>query len=153
MLLGFPIHEPCARSVQAQPQIGPEGKAGVAREERTAAAKTQTDLSTKNLLILHAFEGNMPVNIKTDQGLRATLGSGVMGVKNQCFEYLDLARNPGPEHRMQIAELLHLRYGRRKIHLIITLYPEALKMALVRVHAFERLTAVTEGALKDGSHG
>jgi PAS domain S-box-containing protein len=88
------------------------------------------DISRKNVLVLHAFEANMPINVKTDQGLTAALDAGGLGVKQQFFEYLDLTRNPGPEHRQQLSELLHRRYGQRKIDLIVTLYAEALQFVI-----------------------
>ena len=84
----------------------------------------------QNVLILHAFEANMPINVMTSQGLMPTLEAGGLGVKNQFFEHLDLARNPGPEHRRDLAELMGHRYRHRKIDLIITLYPEALQFVL-----------------------
>jgi PAS domain S-box-containing protein len=95
-----------------------------------AEARPQNALSGKNVLILHALESNVPIFELTDRGLRAALDVGGVGIRNQFFEYLDLARNPGPEHREQMAELMRLRYGHRKIDLIITLYPEALLFAI-----------------------
>jgi PAS domain S-box-containing protein len=95
-----------------------------------AQAQPQNPLSAKNVLILHAFESNVPIFELTDRGIRAALDAGGVGIRNQFFEYLDLARNPGPEHRQQLVELLRLRYGQRKIDLIITLYPEALLFAI-----------------------
>ncbi|MGE5255748.1 MAG: PAS domain S-box protein [Hyphomicrobiales bacterium] len=53
-----------------------------------------------------------------------------MSTRNQFFEHLDLQRNPGPEHRILIAELMRQRYGRRKIDLVITLFPEGLLFAV-----------------------
>jgi hypothetical protein len=53
-----------------------------------------------------------------------------VGTRNQFFEYLDLVRNPGPEHRIRMMELMRQRYGQRKIDLVITLYPEALRFAV-----------------------
>jgi PAS domain S-box-containing protein len=72
----------------------------------------------------------VPIFELADRGLRAALDSGGVGIRNQFFEYLDLARNPGPEHIQQLVELLRLRYGHRKIDVIITLYPEALRFVL-----------------------
>ena len=89
----------------------------------------------KNVLILHAFEANMPINLMTSQGIMPTLEAGGLGVQNQFFEHLDLARNPGPEHRRDLAELMGHRYRHRKIDLIITLYPEALQFVLNEGHA------------------
>jgi PAS domain S-box-containing protein len=95
-----------------------------------AQAQPQKPLSEKNVLILHALESNVPIFELTDRGLRAALDSGGVGIRNQFFEYLDLARNPGPEHIQRLGELLRLRYGHRKIDVIITLYPEALRFVL-----------------------
>ncbi len=93
-------------------------------------AQPQNPISEKNVLILHALESNVPIFELTDRGLRAALDSGGVGIRNQFFEYLDLARNPGPEHIQRLGELLRLRYGHRKIDVIITLYPEALRFVL-----------------------
>ena len=95
-----------------------------------AQARPQVPPDEKNVLILHAFESNMPLHIRTDRGLTAALESGGIGVKNQFFEYLDLARNPGAEHRQYLIELLRRRYGQRQIDMIITMYPEALTFIL-----------------------
>ena len=95
-----------------------------------AQAQPQNPLSEKNVLILHAFESNVPIFELTDRGLRAALDSGGVGIRNQFFEYLDLARNPGPEHSQHLVELLRQRYGQRKIDVIITMYPEALRFVL-----------------------
>ena len=103
---------------------GPYG--GVAH----AQVQSQTGLETKNVLVLHAFESNVPILELTDRGLRAALDSGGVGIRNQFFEYLDLARNPGPEHSQHLLELLRQRYGLRKIDVIVTMYPEALRFVL-----------------------
>lgn len=95
-----------------------------------AQTQPQNPLAGKNVLVLHAFESNVPIFELTDRGLRATLDAGGVGIRNQFFEYLDLARNPGPEYRERLVDLMRLRYGQRKIDLIITLYQEALQFAL-----------------------
>ncbi|HKA60773.1 MAG TPA: ATP-binding protein [Methylomirabilota bacterium] len=96
----------------------------LASPARPASAEGQ------NILILHAFEANMPINVMTSQGLMPTLEAGGLGVQSQFFEHLDLARNPGSEHRRDLAELMGHRYRNRRIDLIITLYPEALQFVL-----------------------
>jgi hypothetical protein len=98
----------------------------------SARAKTQprNPLEGKNVLVLHAFESNVPIFELTDRAIRIALDAGGLGIRNQFFEYLDLARNPGPEHRKFMVELMRLRYSQRKIDAIITLYPEALQFAL-----------------------
>jgi signal transduction histidine kinase/CheY-like chemotaxis protein len=93
-------------------------------------AQAQVAPNGKNVLILHAFEANVPIFELTDRGLRAVLDAGGVGIRNQFFEYLDLARNPSPEHRAQMAKLMRLRYGHRKIDVIITMYAEAFRFVL-----------------------
>jgi PAS domain S-box-containing protein len=95
-----------------------------------AQPQAQNQLAGKNVLVLHAFESNVPVFELTDHGLGAALDAGGVGIRNQFFEYLDLARNPGPEHTQRLVELLRLRYGERKIDVIITMFPEALRFLL-----------------------
>jgi PAS domain S-box-containing protein len=90
----------------------------------------QSALQEKNVLVLHSFESNVPIFELTDRGLRAALDAGGVGTRNQFFEYLDLARNPGPEHWQQMVDLMRLRYGHRKLDVIITMYPEALQFAV-----------------------
>lgn len=80
--------------------------------------------------MLHAFESNVPIFEMTDRGLREAMDSGGIGIRNQFFEYLDLARNPSPEHRRHVVDLLGLRYGQRSIDMMITLYNEALQILL-----------------------
>ena len=104
--------------------------AGLALLIRLTFPTPPASAEPQNVLILHAFEANMPINVMTSQGLMPTLEAGGLGVKNQFFEHLDLARNPGPEHRRDLAELMGHRYRHRKIDLIITLYPEALQFVL-----------------------
>jgi PAS domain S-box-containing protein len=95
-----------------------------------AQSQPQVVLEGKNVLILHALEANMPLNMRTDEAIRTALETGGIGMRNQFFEYLDLRRNPGGEHRKGLAEMMRLRYGKRRIDLIITLYPEALQFVL-----------------------
>ena len=95
-----------------------------------AQGQPQTDLETKNILVLHAFEANAPVFVGTDRGLLKTLESGGISRLNQIFESLDLRRNPCPEHRRLLVEQMRMRYSHRKIDMIVTMYPEALEFVL-----------------------
>ncbi len=83
-------------------------------------------LENKKVLILNAFEANIPGFEKTDHGLSVALQSGGIPIANQYYEHLDLRRNPGSEYRKLMVKLLQKRYGGKKFDLIITLYPEAL---------------------------
>ena len=87
-------------------------------------------LKNKKVLILNAFEANIPVFEKTDHGLSVALQLGGIPIANQFYEHLDLRRNVGSEHRKLMVELLRKRYGGKKIDLIIILYPEALNFLL-----------------------
>jgi len=87
-------------------------------------------LSQKKILILHAHEANVPVFVETDAGLSATLESGGISGLNQFFETLDLRRNPLPEDRKLLVEVMRLRYSHRKFDMIITMFPEALEFVL-----------------------
>jgi PAS domain S-box-containing protein len=90
-------------------------------------------LENKNILILNSFESNIPAFDKTIQGLSSALQSGGIGTKNQFYEHLDLARNPGPENRELLMQLMRQRYSERRIDFIITLYTEGLKFLLDEV--------------------
>ena len=93
-------------------------------------SQPENPLGVKNVLILNAFESNIPAFQKTNQGLSAALQSGGIGIRNQFYEHLDLVRNPGPENRRLLLDLMRQRYGQRKIDFIITMYPESLKFLL-----------------------
>ena len=95
-----------------------------------AQAPPPDALGTKNVLILHALEANMPLNVRTDRTIMASLQAGGVGLKAQFYEYLDLHRHPGAKHRQRLAEMLRERYDDHKIDAIITLYPEALQFVL-----------------------
>jgi PAS domain S-box-containing protein len=95
-----------------------------------AQVRLQTGLEAKRILLLHSFEGNAPIFLETDNGLSGRLLSGGISGQNMFFESLDLRRNPGPEHRKLLVEQMRMRYGHRKLDLIITMYPEALEFAL-----------------------
>jgi len=111
----------------AQVAPGATPKSQAKPEEHSNSA---VDLSQKNVLVLHGLESNVPIFESTDRGIKTVLDSGGVGARNQFFEYLDLVRNPEPEHRILMAEFMRQRYGQRKIDLVITLYPEALLFAV-----------------------
>jgi len=116
-------------STTSRAQIAPDA---APKSETPAASRptSEVDLSRKNVLILHGLESNVPIFELTDLGIKTVLESAGVGTRNQFFEYLDLVRDPGVEHRKLLTELMRQRYGRRKIDLVITLYPEALLFAV-----------------------
>jgi len=98
-----------------------------------AQVQPQNPMKNKNILILNSFESNIPAFDKTIQGLSSALQSGGIGTKNQFYEHLDLARNPGPENKELLMQLMRQRYSERRIDFIITLYTEGLKFLLDEV--------------------
>ncbi|MFZ5570269.1 MAG: PAS domain S-box protein [Thermodesulfobacteriota bacterium] len=95
-----------------------------------AQIQATAGLAGKNILVLHSHEANAPVFWGTDKGLAETLESGGISSLNQFFESLNLRQNPGAEYRKLLVEQMRARYGRRKLDMIITMYPEALEFVL-----------------------
>ncbi len=87
-------------------------------------------LEDKRILILNAYENNVPGFQITMKALSKVLESGGILIKNQFQEHLDLRRNPSPEHRNLMVETMRRRYSKRHIDLVITLYSDALKFFL-----------------------
>jgi hypothetical protein len=85
-----------------------------------ARTQPQVNLTGKNILVLHSHEANAPVFWGTDKGLSEALESGGISSLNQFFEPLNLRQNPGAEHRKLLVEQMRMRYGRRKLDMIIT---------------------------------
>jgi hypothetical protein len=92
--------------------------------------QVQNQLINMKVLILHALESTTPFSIRTDKALSAALEFAGISIRKQFYEFIDLRRNPGTEHSRHFAELLQLRYGRRNIDAVITMYPEALQFML-----------------------
>jgi PAS domain S-box-containing protein len=95
-----------------------------------AQVQPQVDLSQKTVLILHSLTSSASVFMDTSAGLVSKLESGGVPRVNQFYEALELGRNPGPEHRRLLVEQIRVRYGHRKLDMIITMYPEALRFVL-----------------------
>ena len=95
-------------------------------------AQAQPDglLSDKNVLILHAHEGNAPVFQETDRSLGRTLQAGGVPILNQFVQSLNLRRGSDPETRKRLIEYMRAFYRHRSFDLIITMYPEALDFVL-----------------------
>lgn len=89
----------------------------------------QSDLAGKNVLVLHAWEANLPMSTETNKALSRVFNSGGIPAFNQSFECLDLRRNPGPDYKKFLAEKMRLQYGHRKPDLIIAVNPIAMRFA------------------------
>jgi PAS domain S-box-containing protein len=89
----------------------------------------QSDLAGKKVLILHAWEANLPMSTETNKALSRVFNSGGIPAFNQSFECLDLRRNPGPKYKKFLAEKIRLQYGHHKPDLIIAVNPIAMRFA------------------------
>ncbi len=87
-------------------------------------------LTDKRILVLHAFESQAPLFAQTNSGLSKALLAGGMPLESQCFESLDLRRNPDPAYRKNLLEHLRLKYGHGRFNLLVTMFPEALQFVL-----------------------
>jgi len=94
-----------------------------------AQAQPKNPAATKNILILHALEAICP-STSGPTGNRGGPGSGRNWHEESVFRIPDLQRNPDVKHRQALTEMMRLRFGKRKIDLVITLYPEALEFLL-----------------------
>ena len=119
-----------AALAQAPAQSGLDAKGTPSSGTVVSGASTQSDLASKKVLILHSFENNQPAFLGTEKGLMNTLQSGGIPPLKQFFEFLNLRRFTGPEHRKLLVEEMRVRYGHQKIDMIITVYAEALEFVL-----------------------
>ena len=110
---------------QAAPGAAPESQGQTAVRSTTAV-----DLARKNVLILHSFAYAQPAYAIIDAKLAAAFVAAGLDFNNLHFEFMDLARNPGPEHRIHLIEIYRQQFKVRKIDLIIALHTEALQFLL-----------------------
>lgn len=99
-----------------------------------AQPQPQESVEGKNVLVLNALESDIPVFLEINQGFSAALQAAGIGIRNQFYEHLELRRNPGPENRKLMVEVMRMRHGQRKIHSVVTIYPEALNFLLNEAH-------------------
>ncbi len=111
-----------------QPQGTPDGKAvqGHGQETITIAS----DLSKKNVLILHAYTYETASSIIMDPIFLKGFTDAGLGAFNLHFEYMDLAKHPGPAHRNEFAKYLGRKFERTPIDLIIALHSPGLNFFL-----------------------
>ena len=90
----------------------------------------QSDLASKKVLILHSFGYAQPAYKIIDDSLKETFVANGLDFNNLYFEFLDLARNPGPEYRREMTDIFHRKFQGRKLDLVVTLHQEALQFLL-----------------------
>jgi PAS domain S-box-containing protein len=90
----------------------------------------QSDLASRKVLILHSFGYAQPVYKIIDDSLKDAFTANGLDFNNLYFEFLDLARNPGPEYRHDMADIFRRKFQERKLDLVVTLHQEALQFLL-----------------------
>jgi len=90
----------------------------------------QSDLASKKVLILHSFAYAQPAYKIIDASLQEAFVASGLDFNNLYFEFLDLARNPGPEYRHEMAEIFRQKFKGRKLDLVLALHQEALQFLL-----------------------
>ena len=98
---------------------------GAGLEASTVAHGAQTataaaDAAPKNVLMIYSYgHGSRGIDVYED-GLISALNAGGVSINQMHFEYLDLERHPGVEHRQRMRDLLLRKYAGKKIDLILT---------------------------------
>ena len=110
------------------------------------------NLASKEVLILHSFEGNAPVFTGTDKGISNILRSAGISGLNQFFHSLEFRRNPSSQYRKMLVEQMRMEHSHRKPDLIITMYPEALEFVLKDCRdIFSGIPVIDSAFVKTGS--
>jgi PAS domain S-box-containing protein len=86
----------------------------------------QTDLASKRILILHSFGYAQPAYKIIDASLQDAFIASGLDFNNLYFEFMDLARDPGPEYRRNLIDVYRQKFKERKIDLVVALHTEAL---------------------------
>jgi hypothetical protein len=95
-----------------------------------AQAQPAIGLREKKILILHSFAYAQPAYRIIDHALIDFFVAAGLDFHNLYFEFLDLARNPGEEHRHRLVEMFRTRFQGKKLDLVLALHQEALDFLL-----------------------
>jgi PAS domain S-box-containing protein len=87
-------------------------------------------LGRKAVLVLHSFNYNLPSYVAIDASLTKAFVSSGIDFNNLYFEFMDLARNPGPGYRADLAKVYREKFKDRPIDLVVTIHPDALQFLL-----------------------
>ena len=110
----------------AQSQAAPDVKVNLPRGQEMAVAGIPPDLSKKNVLLLHAYTYETASSIILDPIFMKGFVDAGLGVFNLHFEFMDLAKHPGPAYRRELVKSLGRKFEKRPIDLIIALHHTAL---------------------------
>ena len=119
---------------QAQTQSAPDSKGIMDRGPGTASA--QSDLASKQVLILHSFAFAQPVYKIIDEALIKSFVAGGLNFSNLYFEFLDLARNPGQNYRNELTSIFRQKYQERKFDLVVALHQQSLEFLVKEGQSF-----------------
>jgi PAS domain S-box-containing protein len=84
----------------------------------------------QRVLVLYAYEKELPAYIMVDQSLRQTLQAGATTPIELYSEYLDVNRFPLEQSLPQLLELYRVKYATRKFDVLITVQVSALEFVL-----------------------
>jgi signal transduction histidine kinase len=122
MPLGAPAQAPPATLVN----LG----AGQSQEPKTAVPVPVSDLSQKNILLIHAYTYETVANMIMDPiFIRHFVEAGLDG-NNLQLEFLDFSKHPEPDHRWKMVAYLENKYRKQPIDLVITVHPAALQFLI-----------------------
>ena len=115
---------------QAQSQTPPGAGANPALRQETTVATTATDLSKKNVLILHTFAYDTSAYLVMDPIFLKGFTDAGFDASNLHFEFLDLLKHRDQAYRRETAEYLRRKFTDQPIDLIIALHRTALSYLL-----------------------
>ena len=118
MILTLPISLPAP----AQAQAMPDAKVNPAIGEAATKATIPSDISNKQVLLLHAYSYETASYLVMDPILMKGLTDGGVDPNNLHFEFMDLLKHPEPANRREFVNYLDRKFKKRPIDLIITLH-------------------------------
>jgi len=122
--------------VQAQTQSAPDPKGIMDRSPGAGTASAQSDLASKNVLILHSFAYAQPVYKIIDKALIESFVAGGLNFNNLYFEFLDLARYPDQRYRNELINFFRQKYQGRKFDLVVALHQQSLEFLIKEGQSF-----------------
>jgi len=102
----------------------------VVRSSSTADLREATGSGHKRVLILYAYNNNVPTLQQIAAGINSVIKIFNLRSADFVHEYLDIAPPKYPEHRSELSELLLQKYAGQQFDLIVTYSKEGLNFLL-----------------------
>jgi len=94
-------------------------------------AATEEGFQTeKRVLVVFSGASHLPAHALINQGIRSTFSHSLNTHIEYFIEYLDLYRNPSPDHQSALLELFRRKYSDVELDLVITIGSPALRFAV-----------------------